>query len=314
MYLPPDPASRTAYAAGEVAQCDLWFPEIELPVGFGQVRTARQLPVLTMVCGYSRWLSAVLIPTRSAEDLFAGWWALIEALGAVPRLLVWDGEGAVGRYRRGGAELTGACQAFRGTLGTKVIVCKPADPEAKGLVERANGYLETSFLPGRTFSSPAEFNAQLARWLAVVNTRTRRALGCAPTERITADRQAMLSLPPVAPATGWRSWTRLARDHYIRLDGNDYSVHPAVIGRRIQIVADLDRVWAFCDGRAVADHPRVWARHQTISDPEHVAAARALRRDRIGIVRPVAEPQVEQRCLADYDSALGLDDTDGTVA
>jgi transposase len=314
MYLPPDPASRTAYAAGEVAQCDLWFPEIELPVGFGQVRTARQLPVLTMVCGYSRWLSAVLIPTRSAEDLFAGWWALIEALGAVPRLLVWDGEGAVGRYRRGGAELTGACQAFRGALGTKVIVCKPADPEAKGLVERANGYLETSFLPGRTFSSPAEFNAQLARWLAVVNTRTRRALGCAPTERITADRQAMLSLPPVAPATGWRSWTRLARDHYIRLDGNDYSVHPAVIGRRIQIVADLDRVWAFCDGRAVADHPRVWARHQTISDPEHVAAARALRRDRIGIVRPVAEPQVEQRCLADYDSALGLDDTDGTVA
>ena len=314
MYLPPDPASRTAYAAGEVAQCDLWFPEIELPVGFGQVRRARALPVLTMVCGYSRWLSAVLIPTRSAEDLFAGWWALIEALGAVPRLLVWDGEGAVGRYRRGGAELTGACQAFRGTLGTKVIVCKPADPEAKGMVERANGYLETSFLPGRMFSSPADFNAQLARWLAVVNTRTRRALGCAPTERITADRQAMLSLPPVAPATGWRSWTRLARDHYIRLDGNDYSVHPAVIGRRIEIVADLDRVRAFCDGRAVADHPRVWARHQTISDPEHVAAARALRRDRIGIVRPAAEPQVEQRCLADYDSALGLDDTDGTVA
>jgi transposase len=24
VYLPPDPASRTAYAAGEVAQCDLW--------------------------------------------------------------------------------------------------------------------------------------------------------------------------------------------------------------------------------------------------------------------------------------------------
>jgi transposase len=74
VYLPPDPASRTSYVAGEVAQCDLWFPAIELPVGFGQVRTAKQLPVLTMVTGYSRWLSAVLIPTRSAEDLFAGWW------------------------------------------------------------------------------------------------------------------------------------------------------------------------------------------------------------------------------------------------
>ena len=26
VYLPPDPASRTAYVAGEIAQCDLWFP------------------------------------------------------------------------------------------------------------------------------------------------------------------------------------------------------------------------------------------------------------------------------------------------
>jgi hypothetical protein len=52
----------------------------------------------------------------------------------------------------------------------------------------------------------------------------------------------MPPLPPVAPATGWRSSARLARDHYIRLDGNDYSVHPAVIGRRIKVTAGLDRV------------------------------------------------------------------------
>ena len=28
VYLPPDPAGRTAYAAGEIAQCDFWFPDI----------------------------------------------------------------------------------------------------------------------------------------------------------------------------------------------------------------------------------------------------------------------------------------------
>src|SRR5207302_5335001 len=69
-YLPPDPASRTVYAAGEIAQCDFWFPDITLPVGFGQARAAARLPVLTMVTGYSRWLSAVLVPSRQAEDLF----------------------------------------------------------------------------------------------------------------------------------------------------------------------------------------------------------------------------------------------------
>src|SRR5690348_16297724 len=72
-YLPPDPASRTAYAAGEIAQCDFWFPPVTIPAGCGLVRKPAQLPVLTMVCAYSRWLTAALIPTRTAADLFAGW-------------------------------------------------------------------------------------------------------------------------------------------------------------------------------------------------------------------------------------------------
>jgi len=277
-------------------------------VGFGQSRTAKRLPVLTMASGYSRWLSAVLVPSRQAEDLFAGWWQLISALGAVPRCLVWDGEGAVGRWRAGKPELTRDCQAFRGTLGVKVIICRPADPEAKGLLERAHDYLERSFLPGRQFTGPDDFNAQLSQWLAVANARPKRVLGCAPADRFTADKTAMLSLPPVPPVTGWRSSGRLARDHYVRLDSNDYSVHPAVIGRRIEITAGLDRVRVFCDGRIVADHARVWARHQTITDPAHLAAATALRQHRGAALRPVTEPDVERRRLADYDIALGTEE------
>jgi transposase len=313
VYLPPDPASRTGYVAGEIAQCDLWFPPVTIPVEFGQVRTAPQLPVLTMITGYSRWLSARLIPTRSSEDLFAGWWQHLAALDAVPRVLVWDGESAIGRWRGGKVELTRDCQAFRGTLGAKVIVCKPGDPEAKGLIERCHDYLERSFLPGRVFASPADFNSQLQQWLVTVNARHRRALGCAPSDRIVADRAAMLTLPPVAPATGWRTSLRLGRDYYVRLDGNDYSVHPAWIGRRIEVVADLDRVRALCDGKVIADHARLWAKHQTLTDDEHAAAAKALRRKRVGTLRPVHDNDVEIRCLDDYDTALGLDNN-GTVA
>ena len=315
-YLPPDPSSRTIYVAGEIGQNDFWFPDIEIPVGFGQMRTAKQLPVLTMVTGYSRMLFALLLPTRTAQDLYAGWWAHLSRLGAVPRVLVWDGEGAVGEYGGGRNKLTRECQEFRGTLGTKVLVLRPWDPEAKGIIERAHDYLERSFLPGRTFTGPADFNGQLQAWLDVVNQRPRRALGCAPVDRMAADKAAMLGLPPVAPATGWRISGRLPRDFYVRLDANDYSVHPSVIGRRIEVIADLDRVRAFCDGKVVADHARVWAKHQSLTLPEHDAAARALRRERIGIVRPAPEPDVQIRCLDDYDAALGvgLDDVDATVA
>jgi transposase len=313
IYLPPDPVSRTTYLAGEIAQCDFWFPPIRLPVGFGQFRTATQLPVLTMITGYARWASGLLVPTRRAEDLYAGWWRLLEQLGAVPRVLVWDGEAAVGRWRPRQPDLTTVCQGFRGVLGAKVWICKPGDPEAKGGIERLHDYLERSFLPGRTFTSPADFNNQLRAWLQLANTRRKRSLGCAPAERIAADKAAMLALPPVPPATGWQHTLRLPRDHYVRLDSNDYSVHPTAIGRRVLVRADLDRIQVWCDGSLVADHERAWARHQTISDPAHVKAAQLLRQQRFTVV-PATEIQVEQRSLADYDTALDMAEFDTEVA
>ena len=312
VYLPPDPASRTTYEAGELAQFDFWFPPIELPVGYGQSRTAKQLPVMTCVSGYSRWASALLIASRDAEDLYAGWWELLSAqLGGVPRLLVWDGEGAVGRYRPRASRLTLECQGFRGVLGTSVYVCKPADPEAKGMLERFHDYLERSFLPGRTFTGPEDFNTQLAGFLVKANARRMRVLGCTPGDRVAADRAAMLPLPPVAPEAGWHKSLRLPRDHYVRLDSNDYSVHPAMIGRRVEVHADLARVWVTCEGAVVADHHRVWARHQTLTDFEHSVAAKLLRQGRGNLLRPVPDAatgeEVEIRPLSSYDIALGLD-------
>lgn len=48
---------------------------------------------------------------------------------------------------------------FRGALGARVVICRPRDPEAKGTIERVHDYLDTSFLTGRAFCSPADFTA-----------------------------------------------------------------------------------------------------------------------------------------------------------
>lgn len=308
LFVAPDPASRTTYSPGELAQCDLWFPPVDIPLGAGQVGRP---PVLVMVAGYSRWMSAVLLPSRQAPDLLAGHWQLLGCLGAVPRALVWDNESAVGSWRGDRPKLTEDFEAFRGTLGIRVIQCRPRDPEAKGLVERANGYLETSFLPGRTFSGPADFKTQLEGWLVKANTRQHRALGCRPLDRLEADRAAMLALPPVAPRTGWAAAVRLPRDHYVRLDSNDYSVHPAAVGRLVEVRADLQTVTVTCGRQVVASHERCWARHQSLTDPDHLTAAAALRAAQQQHRAPSGE-QVEQRSLADYDAAFGL--TEGQVA
>jgi transposase len=304
LFLPPDPSTRTTYAAGERVQCDLWFPPVDVPLGHGQVGRP---PVLVMAAGYSRMLFAVMIASRQAADLIAGHWLLLsEHLGAVPKELVWDNESAVGSWRAGKPKLTAEFEAFRGILGCRVHQCRPRDPEAKGIVERANQYLETSFLPGRTFASPSDFNTQLHDWLSLANTRIVRRIGCAPVQRWGTDQAAMLALPPVVPELGWRLQVRLGRDHYVRLDSNDYSVDPTAVGRKVDVTADLTTVRVTLAGRAVAEHHRCWAKHQTITDPAHHSAALALAMKASRPRDAVDGNQVEQRDLAVYDAAFGL--------
>jgi hypothetical protein len=120
----------------------------------------------------------------------------------------------------------------------------------------------------------------------------------------------MLPLPPVEPSTGWSFRVRLPRDHYVRIDANDYSVHPGAVGRIVQVSADLQRVRVHCEDRLVADHSRCWARHQSLTDPVHRAAAEALRREHRPGWRTGLDAQVEIRPLTDYDRLVD----DGEVA
>ncbi|MFE4423160.1 hypothetical protein [Streptomyces sp. NPDC056817] len=73
--------------------------------------------------------------------------------------------------------------------------------------------------------------------------------------------------------------TRLGRDHYIRFDTNDYSVHPSAIGHLVTVRSDTEEITVTCGDDLVARHARCWARHQSITDPEHAAAARQLREE-----------------------------------
>ena len=63
-----------------------------------------------------------------------------------------------------------------------------------------------------------------------------------PAEAIYEDRGAMMVFPPVLPDPSWRFTTRLPRDHYVRLAGNDYSVDPVAVGRMVQVHADTTTV------------------------------------------------------------------------
>ncbi len=219
-YVGIDPADRVVYEPGQITQCDLWFPEARIPVGRGQQRILR---VLVMTLGFSRFLTAVMVPSRRAGDLLSGMWSLVSQIGRVTKTLVWDRESAIG----GTGRVSAPAAAFAGTLATRIQLAPPRDPEFKGLVERNNGFFETSFLPGRVFASPEDFNTQMADWLERANTRTVRSIQGRPIDMLKTDYQAMIGLPPIEPPIGLTGRIRLARDYYVRVDTVDYSPRPA---------------------------------------------------------------------------------------
>ena len=314
IYLPPDPASRTTYLAGEIAQCDFWFPPIRLPVGFGQARTATQLPVLTMITGYARWALAMLLPSRQAEDLYAGWWRLLEQLGAVPRVLVLDGEAAVGRWRPRQPLLTAACQGFRGVLGAKVLICKPADPEAKGSSSGCMIIWNAPSCPdepsARLLISTPSFRRGCSWPIDAANDPwgVPRRTGSPRIRRRCSPCHRCRQLPDGSTRCGCRGTTTSGwiattiRCIRTRLVAECWSA-PTWTGSESGVRAAW---WPTMHGSG--------ARHQTITDPTHVTAAQLLRHQRFAVVPAAAEIEVERRRLADYDTALDVAGFDGEVA
>jgi transposase len=289
----PRTFQRTVYRPGEICQFDVWQPRAEVPVGHGQTRRGW---VVVACLGYSRAGAGVLIFSRETEDLLAGIAGCLQRLGALPRTLVWDRQAGI--HARDGRP-SEAFAAFCGQLRLDWRFCEPADPQAKGAVERLQGYAETNFEPGRRFANELDFQDQLDAWFAKVNARIHKTLRERPVDRL-ADELGVMTPPPAAMPDTARRWvTRVPPDPHLRIDTNDYSLDPALVGRRVEVIVDQRHVTAVAldTGELACRHARIFARHRMITALEH---ARALK---VGQSVPAGTP-VEVRPLARYDALI----------
>jgi transposase len=291
---PPRVFQRTVYRPGEICQFDIWQPSREVPVGHGQTRRGW---VVVACLGYSRTGAGVLVFSTQTEDLLAGISGCLERLGGLPKTLVWDRQAGIHGH---GGRPSEAFAAFCGQLRVGWRFCEPADPQAKGAVERLQGYAETNFEPGRAFANELDFQDQLDGWFAKVNARRHKTLRERPVDRLGAELERMAELPAQMPDTARRWVTRVAPDPHLRVDTNDYSLDPGLVGRRIEVQVDQRHITAVAldTGEIACRHQRCFARHRTITALEH---ARALKTARSR--RPVETP-VEVRPLARYDALI----------
>jgi transposase len=296
LFLPqPRTFQRTVYRPGEICQFDLWEPRDEIPVGHGQTRRAW---VVVACLGYSRAGAAALIFNKQIPDLLWGIARCLWSLGALPQTLVWDRQS--GLHARDGRP-TGEFAAFCGRLRVDWRFCEPADPQAKGVVERMQDFIERSFEPGRTFANELDFQLQLDDWFDTrANPRHHKTLRCRPIDRLVEERGVMVPLPARAPDTDRRWVLRVPPDPHLRFDTCDYSLDPGLVGRRVEArVTDREVLAVALDTAELAcRHRRSFAKHRTITALEHARALRAHRGQRD------PEPPVEVRPLARYDALI----------
>jgi transposase len=282
---------RTAYRPGEVCQFDLWEPRAPVPVGHGQTRRAW---VVIACLGFSRAGAGALIFSKQTPDLLAGIARCLWSLGALPQVLVWDRQ--AGLHARDGRP-TEEFASFCGQLRVDWRFCEAADPQAKGGVERLQGYAETNFEPGRVFCNELNFQDQLDAWFGRVNSRTHKTLRERPVDRLARELELMAPLPAAPPDVDRRWVTRVPPDPHLRFDTNDYSLDPSLVGRRVEVrISGRDVLAVALDtGELAGRHQRSFAKHRTVTDLAH---ARALRAGRD------VEPVVEIRPLERYDALL----------
>ena len=262
---------RRTTLAGEEAQVD-WAHFGKLRIG----RAERPLSCFVLVLSWSRALYARFALDQTLESFVRGHVRAFEALGGVPRAILYDNLKSVVLERDG--EHVRFHPRVLELAGHYHFVPKPCAPyrgNEKGKVERTIHYLRHSFFAARTFHSLDDLNAQLATWIADVAHR--RTVPTDPAQRLVVDawaeeRARLLSLPEHPFESDLVRPIVSGKTPYVRFDLNDYSIPHTLVRKALTLVASESRVRVLDATTVVADHDRSYGRGEVVEDAAHLAA------------------------------------------
>lgn len=115
------------------------------------------------------------IPFTAQTTVYAHHLAF-EFFGGVPERILYDQDvKLIVSENLGDYILTKEMEAFRKSAGFTPVFCRPADPQSKGKVENAVGYVKRNFIKGRQFTTIESLNEQATGWLERTGNGKRHA-------------------------------------------------------------------------------------------------------------------------------------------
>ncbi len=273
---PAEAYQRLSTLPGEQGQVD-WAHCGKVTIG----RATRPLSAFVMVLSWSRMTFVRFFYDQRLGSFMAGHQGAFEALGGVPRVLLYDNLKAVVAERRGDAiRFNPTLLAFAGHHRYEPRPVAPYRGNEKPRVERRIRDLRASFLLGRRWDGLDELNDAVATWCRHTVAQRKHPDDGTMTvaEAWEEEKQRLLPLPDDAFPAHDRVEVKVGRTPYVRFDKNDYSVPHDHVRRTLVVLATPDTVRVL-DGEAeVARHPRSFDKGDQVENPAHVEALVAWKR------------------------------------
>jgi len=128
----------------------------------------------------------------------------------------------------------------------------------KARVERPFYFVETNFIPGRTFTSWRDLNVQAEQWCREKsNKKVKRSLGMRPDEAYIFEKPRLIPLPAYTPPAYQSCYRVVDIQGYVHLDTNRYSVPHTLIGEKMEVQKHWLKVIIYNKHKKVAEHDRI---------------------------------------------------------
>ena len=227
----------------------------------------KQLYVFVCILSYSRTVYVEVTPDMKLPTLIDCHKRAFDYFGGIPDEIIYDN---MKQVRLTPEKLNPCFEDFAAYYGYAVKTCRPYRARTKGKVERAVKYFKRNFLPGRSFCSFADANAQSREWMEnTANCRVHATTKQKPFDLLVKEElNNHYSLPAYKLVK--ITERKVSAEGYVRYNGNLYSVPPENVDKKVTVEHVNSTIRVLAKDLIIAEHDYSSDKGKTFAKKEHV--------------------------------------------